>query len=48
MLFAAKLQKTHDWLKDRGVTVGPIGLDSGGNQFFTSLDGNLIEMCEET
>jgi hypothetical protein len=50
MIFARNLQKAHDWLANRGVAVGAITADSGGNQLFQfdDLDGNSIEVCKET
>ena len=50
MLFAPNLQKAHDWLANRGIAVGPITSDSGGNQLFQfdDLDGNSIEVCKAT
>lgn len=34
ILFTKTIEKAHDWLANRGVFVGPIQTDSGGNQFF--------------
>ena len=49
ILFASKLEKAHEWLTNRGIPVGPITSDSGGNRLFQfqDLDGNLIEVCKE-
>jgi hypothetical protein len=49
ILFARNLQKAHDWMANRGIAVGPITTDSGGNQLFQfkDLDGNSIEVCKE-
>jgi len=49
ILFAKNLDKAHDWLTDRGISVGPITSDSGGNRLFRfqDLDGNSIEVCVE-
>jgi hypothetical protein len=49
IFFAKNLEKAHQWLADRGVTVGPIMADSGGNHLFQfqDLEGNTIEMCVE-
>ena len=49
IFFAKNLEKTHQWLADRGVAVEPITTDSGGNRLFQfqDLEGNIIEMCVE-
>lgn len=49
ILFTRNLEKTYDWFGERGVAVGPLTSDSGGNQFFKfqDLDGNSIEVCKE-
>jgi len=49
ILFTKNLEKARQWFSDRGVAVGPMQGDSGGNQFFqfTDLDGNNIEVCVE-
>jgi hypothetical protein len=49
ILFARNMQKARDWMANRGIAVGPITTDSGGNQLFQfqDLDGNSIEVCKE-
>ena len=49
MLFTKNLEKAHDWFQNRGVAVGPMQSDSGGNRFFRfqDVDGNTIEVCVE-
>jgi len=36
-------------MEERGISVGPVRSDSGGNPFFQfqDLDGNSIEVCKE-
>lgn len=50
ILFAKKLEAAHEYLSSRGVDVGPVQSDSGGNQFFRfrDLEDNEVEVCEET
>lgn len=47
ILYSKRLEKTHEWLAQRGVTVEPITADSGGNRLFRfrDLEGNAIEIC---
>jgi len=49
IVFAKKLSDAHEYLSTRGVEVGPIQRDSGGNQFFRfrDLEGNGLEVCQE-
>jgi catechol 2,3-dioxygenase-like lactoylglutathione lyase family enzyme len=49
IFFARNLEKAHQWLAGRGVTVEPTATDSGGNRLFRFLDleGNTIEVCVE-
>ena len=49
ILFTKKIKEAHQELTSRGVSVGPIQKDSGGNSFFQfqDLDGNPIEICLE-
>lgn len=49
IVFARKLADAHRYLSTRGVDVGPIQSDSGGNQFFRfrDLEGNELEVCQE-
>jgi len=49
IFFAKNLQKTRQWLIERGVTVEAVASDSGGNRFcrFQDLEGNAIEVCVE-
>ena len=49
ILYARNLEKTHEWLTKRGVTVEPISADLGGNRLFRfqDLEGNAIEVCVE-
>lgn len=46
VFFAVKLQKAHEWLKGRGISVGPIESDTGGNRLFRfqDLEGNQLEV----
>jgi catechol 2,3-dioxygenase-like lactoylglutathione lyase family enzyme len=50
LFYAKKLGKAHSWLQGRGIAVGPIETDSGGNSLFhfQDLDGNKLEVCQET
>jgi catechol 2,3-dioxygenase-like lactoylglutathione lyase family enzyme len=47
IFYTKNLEKTHQWLADRGVSVQPTTTDSGGNRFFRfqDLEGNTIEVC---
>ena len=49
IFFAANLERAHQWLAGRGVSVEPTTTDSGGNRLFRfqDLEGNTIEMCIE-
>jgi catechol 2,3-dioxygenase-like lactoylglutathione lyase family enzyme len=49
IFFTKKIEKAHEWLAERGVSVEPITMDSGGNRLFRfrDLEGNLIEVCVE-
>lgn len=49
IVFARKLADAHEYLSTRGVDVGSIQSDSGGNQFFRfrDLEGNELEVCQE-
>jgi catechol 2,3-dioxygenase-like lactoylglutathione lyase family enzyme len=49
IFFTNHLEKAHQWLEGRGVSVEPITADSGGNRLFRflDLDGNKIEVCVE-
>ena len=49
IVFARKLADAHEYLSTRGVDVGPIQSDSGGNQFFRfrDLEGNELEVRQE-
>jgi len=50
MFFAKNLDKAREWILSRGIVAEPLQRDSGGNQFFVfqDLDGNRLEVCEET
>lgn len=49
IIFAKKLAAAHEYLSSRGVDVGPVQQDSGGNHFFRfrNLEGNELEVCVE-
>ena len=49
IIFAKKLDAAHEYLSSRGVDVGPVQQDSGGNHFFRfrDLEGNELEVCVE-
>jgi catechol 2,3-dioxygenase-like lactoylglutathione lyase family enzyme len=49
IFFAKKLEQAREWLSGRGVTVGPLTTDSGGNRLFNfwDLEGHAIEVCIE-
>jgi catechol 2,3-dioxygenase-like lactoylglutathione lyase family enzyme len=50
ILFAKKVESAHEYLSGRGVAVGPLQSDSGGNRFFrfTDLEGNEMEVCQDS
>ena len=50
IMFTRKLPVAHDFLSSRGVELGPIQIDSGGNQFFRfrDLEGNEMEVCQQS
>jgi len=50
IIFASKLAAAHEYLSSRGVAVGPLQSDSGGNRFFRfrDLEGNELEVCQES
>jgi catechol 2,3-dioxygenase-like lactoylglutathione lyase family enzyme len=49
ILFSKKIEAAHEEFASRGVVVGPIQSDSGGNRFFRfrDLEDNEIEVCVE-
>ncbi len=49
ILFTKKLEAAHSDFSSKGINVGPIQSDSGGNRFFRfrDLEGNEIEVCLE-
>lgn len=49
ILYSSKIEAAHGEFLSRGISVGPIQIDSGGNRFFQfqDLDGNTIEVCVE-
>ena len=49
IVFTKKLEACRSEFASRGVQVGPIQQDSGGNSFFRfqDADGNAIEVCVE-
>ena len=49
ILFSKKLEACREQFASRGIQVGPVQRDSGGNSFFQfhDLDGNVIEVCVE-
>jgi catechol 2,3-dioxygenase-like lactoylglutathione lyase family enzyme len=49
IVFAKKIEKAHEEFVSKGISVGPIQSDSGGNRFFRfqDVDGNSIEVCVE-
>lgn len=49
VFFTKNVQKAYEWMRERGISVGPVSSDSGGNQLFEfrDLDGNSIEVCKE-
>ena len=48
-LFTPKLEKSRDYLRSRGVSVGEVQQDGQGTHFFEARDieGNPIEISEE-
>ena len=50
IIFASKLEAAHEFLSSRGVELGPVQADSGGNRFFRfhDLEGNELEVCQQT
>ncbi len=49
ILFTKKIEATHSDFSSKGINVGTIQSDSGGNRFFRfrDLEGNEIEVCIE-
>jgi catechol 2,3-dioxygenase-like lactoylglutathione lyase family enzyme len=49
ILYTKKIEAAHKDFASRGIRLGPIQTDSGGNRFFQfqDLDGNTIEVCVE-
>jgi catechol 2,3-dioxygenase-like lactoylglutathione lyase family enzyme len=49
ILFTKRIEACRDEFASRGIRVGPIQQDSGGNSFFQfeDVDGNSIEVCIE-
>lgn len=49
ILFSKKLEACREEFASRGIQVGPLQRDSGGNSFFQfqDIDGNIIEVCIE-
>src|SRR5260370_21708747 len=49
ILFTKRLEACREEFASRGVQVGPLQRDSGGNSFFQfqDADGNKIEVCIE-
>ncbi len=49
ILFTKRLEACREELASRGVQVGQLQRDSGGNWFFQfqDIDGNIIEVCIE-
>jgi len=50
IIFASKLMVAREYLSSRGVDVGPLPEDAGGNHFFRfrDLEGNELEVCQES
>ena len=50
IIFAGKLMVAREYLSSRGVDVGPVPEDAGGNHFFRfrDLEGNELEVCQES
>jgi len=49
ILYTKRIEAAHKEFASKGVAVGPIQNDSGGNRFFRfrDLEGNEIEVCVE-
>jgi len=49
ILFTKRIKACREDLTSRGIQVGPLQHDSGGNAFFQfqDVEGNLIEVCVE-
>ena len=49
ILFTKSLEACRDQFASRGIQVGPLQRDSGGNSFFQfqDVEGNVIEVCIE-
>ena len=49
ILFSQKLEACREEFASRGIHVGPLQHDSGGNSYFQfqDVDGNIIEVCVE-
>ena len=49
IMFVRNLAAAHEHLSARGVTVGPLQNDSGGNNYFRfrDLENNELEVCQE-
>ena len=49
ILFTKKIEECREKFASRGIQVGPLQRDSGGNSFFRfpDLEGNIIEVCVE-
>jgi catechol 2,3-dioxygenase-like lactoylglutathione lyase family enzyme len=49
ILYSNKIEAAREDFLSRGVSVGPIQKDSGGNRFFQfqDMEGNTIEVCVE-
>jgi hypothetical protein len=50
LIFAGKLMVAREYPSSRGVNVGSLQEDSGGNHFFRfpDLEGNEFEVCQES
>ncbi len=50
IIFTNDLNRAHDFLEGRGVVVGPISHDGGGNRYFEfrDCDANAVEVCSES
>jgi catechol 2,3-dioxygenase-like lactoylglutathione lyase family enzyme len=49
ILFSKKIEACREEFASRGIHVGPLQRDSGGNSYFQfqDVDGNIIEVCVE-
>jgi catechol 2,3-dioxygenase-like lactoylglutathione lyase family enzyme len=49
ILFTKRIEAAHKEFASKGISVGPIQSDSGGNRLFRfrDLEGNEIEVCVE-